>query len=87
MNELVNTFHHDFWGQDIKLMDSHKSYRPVTTLTYRLNYIIHGLNAYGYHLLNVIIYAVTVLCVYQMYKQWISSKSVIGIYHFHLLSY
>jgi hypothetical protein len=31
----------DFWGQDITKEDSHKSYRPLTVLTFRLNYLIH----------------------------------------------
>lgn len=26
---------HDFWGQDITDAESHKSFRPLTTLTYR----------------------------------------------------
>jgi tetratricopeptide (TPR) repeat protein len=31
----------DFWGQDITKEDSHKSYRPLTVLTFRINYLIH----------------------------------------------
>ena len=27
-------FVHDFWGQDISMDTSHKSYRPLTTLMY-----------------------------------------------------
>ena len=30
---------HDFWGQDIRKPDSHKSYRPITTLSFRANYL------------------------------------------------
>ena len=30
---LVN----DFWGQPIRAPDSHKSWRPLTTLSYRVN--------------------------------------------------
>ena len=40
---------HDFWGQDITLVDSHKSYRPLTVLTYRLNYALFGVQPWGYH--------------------------------------
>jgi hypothetical protein len=39
---LYDLFLHDFWGQDITLADSHKSYRPITTLTFRLNHFFHG---------------------------------------------
>lgn len=31
---------HDFWGQDIKSTTSHKSYRPLTTLSFRLMRIL-----------------------------------------------
>jgi hypothetical protein len=33
-----DVFLHDFWGQDISKRDSHKSYRPVTTLSFHANY-------------------------------------------------
>lgn len=36
---------------------SHKSYRPLTVLTFRLNYLADGLNPLGYHLVNVAIHA------------------------------
>lgn len=26
---------HDFWGQEMTHLESHKSFRPLTTLTYR----------------------------------------------------
>lgn len=32
---LWNVFQHDFWGQGIELKESHKSYRPLTVLTFR----------------------------------------------------
>ncbi|GFY39940.1 protein O-mannosyl-transferase TMTC3 [Trichonephila inaurata madagascariensis] len=36
---------------------SHKSYRPVCVFTYRLNYLLHGLQPFGYHLANVVLHA------------------------------
>lgn len=32
----TDPFFHDFWGADIKSDLSHKSYRPLTILSYRL---------------------------------------------------
>jgi tetratricopeptide (TPR) repeat protein len=66
-------FEHDFWGQDITLVDSHKSYRPLTTLSFRLNHFIHGYSASGYHLGNIIIFAITSVLVYKLATQWIAS--------------
>ena len=36
---------------------SHKSYRPVTVLTFRLNYLVHELAPLGFHLTNVLLHA------------------------------
>uniref|UniRef100_A0A8C6TM04 dolichyl-phosphate-mannose--protein mannosyltransferase n=1 Tax=Neogobius melanostomus TaxID=47308 RepID=A0A8C6TM04_9GOBI len=46
---------------------SHKSFRPFCTLSFRLNYTLHGLRPWGYHLLNVLLHGLvtclfTVIC-------------------------
>eukprot|EP00736_Rhodelphis_marinus_P003268 Rmarinus@m.6094 len=51
-------FLNDFWGTNLSSSLSHKSYRPLTTLTFRMNYCIHGLDVYGYHVVNVVLYGV-----------------------------
>ena len=56
-NLLVN----DFWGKPMSDPTSHKSYRPITVLSFRLNYMVHGLNPFGYHIVNV---ALHTLCVF-----------------------
>jgi hypothetical protein len=38
--------------------DSHKSYRPLTVLTFRLNHRLHGLDSFGFHLVNVVLHSV-----------------------------
>lgn len=37
---LADLLRHDFWGQNIKSKDSHKSFRPFTTLTFKLNRLL-----------------------------------------------
>lgn len=32
---LLSLFHHDFWGRKLDSKTSHKSYRPLTVLTFR----------------------------------------------------
>lgn len=34
-NSLMQVFSNDFWGEPMKHMTSHKSYRPVTILSFR----------------------------------------------------
>lgn len=38
----LDMWYHDYWGQDISKEDSHKSYRPLTTLTFRINFFLHS---------------------------------------------
>ncbi|GBP93465.1 Transmembrane and TPR repeat-containing protein 3 [Eumeta japonica] len=43
---------------------SHKSYRPLTVLTFRWNYAVHGLQPAGYHLVNLLLHALVSLLYY-----------------------
>ena len=45
---------------------SHKSYRPVTVFTFRLNYLLHELAPLGYHLGNVALHALVTLLYHQL---------------------
>ena len=51
-------FVHDFWGTPLASSLSHKSYRPLSVATFRLNYLWHGLSPIGYHVVNVVLHAV-----------------------------
>ena len=54
---LWEVFQHDFWGGLMSRKESHKSYRPLTVLTYRyLNFWFSSLEPYGYHLVNVLLH-------------------------------
>ena len=54
-----SVFFHDYWGRDLRKDDSHKSYRPLTMLTFRLNvWASDGLNAPSMHLTNAALHAV-----------------------------
>ncbi|KAL7019450.1 hypothetical protein ACKWTF_011123 [Chironomus riparius] len=50
----------DFWGMRMKLKESHKSYRPLTTLTFRLNRMIFGMEtAFWFHVVNVLLHSIS----------------------------
>uniref|UniRef100_A0A3Q0T3I4 dolichyl-phosphate-mannose--protein mannosyltransferase n=1 Tax=Amphilophus citrinellus TaxID=61819 RepID=A0A3Q0T3I4_AMPCI len=56
---LSNIWTNDFWGTNLSSNSSHKSYRPLTVLTFRLNYlVVGGLHPVGFHVLNIILHAV-----------------------------
>ncbi|CAG7727509.1 unnamed protein product [Allacma fusca] len=55
---IQNLFFNDFWGTSMQKEQSHKSYRPISVLSFRWNYAIHGLDPMGYHLVNVILHGI-----------------------------
>ncbi|XP_078712560.1 protein O-mannosyl-transferase TMTC1 isoform X1 [Lampetra fluviatilis] len=50
---------HDFWGKSMRSPSSHKSYRPLCVLTFRLNVWLGGMHPWGFHVLNVCLHAAT----------------------------
>lgn len=50
---LRSVFRNDFWGLPLSDLESHKSYRPLTVLSFRLNYYLHGLWSPGFHMVNI----------------------------------
>lgn len=54
---LKAMLNHDFWGLPMTHPGSMKSYRPVTTLSFRMSYAMHGKDPFGYHVVNVALHA------------------------------
>ncbi|XP_054716844.1 LOW QUALITY PROTEIN: protein O-mannosyl-transferase TMTC2-like [Uloborus diversus] len=54
---LSRLFTDDFWGTPLTHSGSHKSYRPLCVLSFRLNYLLSGLEPGPYHLVNVVLHA------------------------------
>lgn len=53
---LGNLFHNDFWGTRLTHPSSHKSYRPLTVLSFRLNYVWGALEPLSYHAVNIVLH-------------------------------
>ncbi|XP_076445403.1 protein O-mannosyl-transferase TMTC1-like [Babylonia areolata] len=53
----------DFWGRSMCDNASHKSYRPLTVLTFRLNYQLAGGTPWQFHAVNVALHAL-VTCLF-----------------------
>ncbi|XP_053599807.1 protein O-mannosyl-transferase TMTC1-like [Plodia interpunctella] len=56
-NPVVQVFKNDFWGTPMSDPGSHKSYRPLTTLSFRLNYALFGFSPWWWHACNVALHA------------------------------
>ncbi|ETE71325.1 Transmembrane and TPR repeat-containing protein 4, partial [Ophiophagus hannah] len=56
---LGDLWHHDFWGNKLNSNTSHKSYRPLTVLTFRINYLLAGgFHPLGFHIINIILHCI-----------------------------
>nr|XP_006817999.1 PREDICTED: transmembrane and TPR repeat-containing protein 1-like [Saccoglossus kowalevskii] len=53
---IRDVFLNDFWGKRMSDNTSHKSYRPLCVLTFRMNYYLSGLDPYSYHIVNVVLH-------------------------------
>lgn len=53
----THIFYNDFWGTLLTHSGSHKSYRPLCTLSFRINHAFGGMDPWGYHLVNVLLHA------------------------------
>jgi hypothetical protein len=56
---LYSLLHNDFWGQNIWKNDSHKSYRPLTVLNFRIDHNLFGFNKYVFHIENLFLHVLT----------------------------
>ena len=65
---LSQLLRNDFWGKPMSSALSHKSYRPLTVLTFRSNYFLHELVPLGYHVVNVALHTAAVLLFYWFCK-------------------
>uniref|UniRef100_A0A8C0W8L5 dolichyl-phosphate-mannose--protein mannosyltransferase n=1 Tax=Castor canadensis TaxID=51338 RepID=A0A8C0W8L5_CASCN len=72
---LKTLFQNDFWGTPMSEERSHKSYRPLTVLTFRLNYLFSELKPMSYHLLNMVFHAVVSAIFLKVCKLFLDNKS------------
>ncbi|XP_032517766.2 protein O-mannosyl-transferase TMTC4-like [Danaus plexippus] len=66
----LQPFFNDFWGTNIRSNLSHKSYRPLTILTYRLNYFLSNKNltATQFKITNLLCHVACCLLVWRTYS-------------------
>ncbi|CAG9863206.1 unnamed protein product [Phyllotreta striolata] len=86
---LMNIFKNDFWGTDITLNSSHKSYRPLTILSYRLNvlYMKDKLDAFQFHATNIVLYGLLCLLTVPVFELFLKkSKYATNVHEVAFLS-
>ncbi|GAA6084985.1 protein O-mannosyl-transferase TMTC1 isoform X1 [Tachysurus ichikawai] len=61
-SSMRNIFTNDFWGKRMADNTSHKSYRPLCVLTFKMNIVLGGMTPFYFHVVNVCLHcAVTAL--------------------------
>ncbi|XP_067123471.1 protein O-mannosyl-transferase Tmtc3-like isoform X2 [Centruroides vittatus] len=75
ITHVSNIFWNDFWGTPIIKEHSHKSYRPICVLTFRINYMIDELNPLGYHLVNVLLHALVCILYLRLCYMFLPAES------------
>ncbi|KAL3990780.1 TPR repeat family protein [Acanthocheilonema viteae] len=66
IREIGKILKSDFWGYPIRSSHSHKSYRPITTITFAINYAISGLCTTSYHIVNITLHAFICIILYKL---------------------
>src|ERR1043165_6421015 len=62
---LLHAFTTDYWrGTSHDLL-----YRPLTVFSYGVNYLVHGLQPWGYHLVNILLHTAVSLVVLPLVRQ------------------
>jgi len=69
---------HDFWGQSLASNSSHKSFRPLTTATFKLNYHLYERTTWSYHAVNVSLHAMATVLVYFLACRIFPNSKIFG---------
>ncbi|XP_018017824.1 protein O-mannosyl-transferase TMTC1, partial [Hyalella azteca] len=77
-NPLYQVFLNDYWGKPLSHPLSHKSYRPLTILTFRLTHSLVGLSSAWFHLGNVALHALVCLVYTRLLTRLLSPQAALS---------
>ena len=77
---LSNVFRHDFWGENLTSSHSHKSFRPLTTLTFWIQGKISRQNVFQFHFVNVLLHTVNCFLAFKIYRENIYFLRKLSVY-------
>lgn len=70
LSNIPQLFFQTYWGTN----PNSGNYRPLTNVSFALNFAISGLNAYSYHLFNILIHYANCLLVYWLCEHYLERK-------------
>ncbi|XP_011306647.1 transmembrane and TPR repeat-containing protein 4 [Fopius arisanus] len=72
---LGKVFVNDFWGNRLTHKQSHRSYRPLTILTFRIHHWLRGhLEPTDFHIINLILHSVVSVLTLIVFKKLVKRK-------------
>ncbi|XP_055389072.1 protein O-mannosyl-transferase TMTC4 [Condylostylus longicornis] len=74
-SSISDIFYHDFWGQNISDSNSHKSYRPLTTLMFRIEYSYFKLGSFHMKFINLLLHCINTCLVYWIFRNVARTKN------------
>src|SRR5437868_962594 len=63
ITKLPKLFVQSYWGEGY---NEQSNYRPLTNVSFAMNYLAGGLNPMGYHLLNLLLHALNGYLIYRL---------------------
>lgn len=77
-------FRNDFWGKSMADNTSHKSYRPLTVITFQMNYWLGGGEPYTFHIVNFVLH-LSVIYLLSYICEWLfhlpsNSAQMVGLF-------
>lgn len=72
-------FQNDFWGDPLRSSRSHKSYRPLTILLFRLIVHVVGFNVYVFRLINLLFHTLNAILVFIIARRWLNSTLFLAL--------
>jgi len=68
----------DFWGVPLAHNQSHKSWRPVTTFSFRVGWCLHGSFLPGFHIVNTLLHVIATLLFQFLCESLVFHKAVVS---------
>jgi hypothetical protein len=75
LHSIPTLFKQSYWGPG---RGSFGAYRPLTNVSFALNYAISGLNPTGYHVVNILLHGVNALLIYALVLAYLENWSDCG---------
>lgn len=72
---FAELFRHDFWGKDMSDVASHKSWRPLTVLSFRATFQLVGLKPFWFRVTNVCLHALASALAFDVGRCWLEEGS------------